>query len=176
MSSLAAMASCSNSKRKILMLKESEPLVREVVQGIHAAFISSKKKAENIPLQKLVSTKPPCVIAQRCFTDIFGACVRYAYSMDNKYKKVVELTKKLEVVEDRVVATKDQVTALKEKINSLENFTLNGGESVVKGVIGVEGSNLEHPNFPPFVVDALVAESEDKDETIVDVISFKDVV
>ncbi|XP_060968988.1 uncharacterized protein LOC115714729 [Cannabis sativa] len=65
-------------------------------------------KAENILLQKLVSTKPPqYVIAQRCFTKIFEACVGYAYTMDNEHKKVVELAEKLEAIEDRDVAAKD---------------------------------------------------------------------
>uniref|UniRef100_A0A803Q8V2 Uncharacterized protein n=1 Tax=Cannabis sativa TaxID=3483 RepID=A0A803Q8V2_CANSA len=65
-------------------------------------------KAKNIPLQRLVSTKPPHVTAQRCFTDIFGARVGYAYTMDNEQKKVVELTKKLGVVEDRAITAEDQ--------------------------------------------------------------------
>uniref|UniRef100_A0A803Q7M9 Uncharacterized protein n=1 Tax=Cannabis sativa TaxID=3483 RepID=A0A803Q7M9_CANSA len=46
MSFLAAMASCSNLKRKILVLKEIEPPVREVVQGIPAASATLKKKVK----------------------------------------------------------------------------------------------------------------------------------
>uniref|UniRef100_A0A803PA08 Uncharacterized protein n=1 Tax=Cannabis sativa TaxID=3483 RepID=A0A803PA08_CANSA len=56
------------------------------------ALIGSK--AENIPLQKFVSSKPLHVIAQRCFTDIF--------------KNVVELAEKLTTVEEHRVTTKDQ--------------------------------------------------------------------
>uniref|UniRef100_A0A803P9W3 Uncharacterized protein n=1 Tax=Cannabis sativa TaxID=3483 RepID=A0A803P9W3_CANSA len=57
------------------------------------ALIGSK--AENIPLQKLFSSEPP------------HACVGYAYNMDNEHKKVVKLPKKLNAVEDRVVAKED---------------------------------------------------------------------
>uniref|UniRef100_A0A803NIS3 Uncharacterized protein n=1 Tax=Cannabis sativa TaxID=3483 RepID=A0A803NIS3_CANSA len=44
MSFLVAIASCSKSKRKILVPKETEPPVREVIEGIPAASSSSKKK------------------------------------------------------------------------------------------------------------------------------------
>ncbi|KAM6562404.1 hypothetical protein CsatB_022402 [Cannabis sativa] len=181
MSLLAAMASYSNLKQKILVSKEFEPPIREVVHGIPVVSVALKKKvkkrsrpidvvsptqdssrekfstagaderttidisldedetgvpnsgldlveqlraqgfellahgdiligskAENILLQKLVSTKPPqYIIAQRCFTKIFEACVGYAYTMDNEHKKVVELAEKLKAIEDRDVAAKD---------------------------------------------------------------------
>uniref|UniRef100_A0A803Q362 Uncharacterized protein n=1 Tax=Cannabis sativa TaxID=3483 RepID=A0A803Q362_CANSA len=161
MSFLAAMASCLNLKRKILMVKETKPSTREVVQGIptaslfhrrreksntasaderssidlslddseHAALNSSSylveklreqgswllvnsealigARVENILFQRLVSTKPLHIIAQRCFTDIFG--------------KVAKLAEKLGVTEDRAVTVEDQVTPLMEKDASLES-------------------------------------------------------
>uniref|UniRef100_A0A803PCN5 Uncharacterized protein n=1 Tax=Cannabis sativa TaxID=3483 RepID=A0A803PCN5_CANSA len=44
MSFLAAMTSCSNLKRKILVLKKIEPLIREVVHGIPSTSTFLKKK------------------------------------------------------------------------------------------------------------------------------------
>uniref|UniRef100_A0A803QIM0 Reverse transcriptase zinc-binding domain-containing protein n=1 Tax=Cannabis sativa TaxID=3483 RepID=A0A803QIM0_CANSA len=42
------------------------------------------------------------------------------------------------------------------------DFTINGGELVVGETSGVEGYNLEHPDFPPPTSDAPLAESEDR--------------
>uniref|UniRef100_A0A803QQ21 Uncharacterized protein n=1 Tax=Cannabis sativa TaxID=3483 RepID=A0A803QQ21_CANSA len=74
-------------------------------------------RAEKISLQRLVSTKPPHIISQRCFTDIFGACVGYACTMDNEHRKVVELIEKLGV-------SKDQVKVLEKKVTTLEDQAL----------------------------------------------------
>uniref|UniRef100_A0A803P6J8 Uncharacterized protein n=1 Tax=Cannabis sativa TaxID=3483 RepID=A0A803P6J8_CANSA len=43
---MVAMASCSNLKRKILVSKEIEPPVREVVQVIPAASTASKREVK----------------------------------------------------------------------------------------------------------------------------------
>uniref|UniRef100_A0A803PJU6 Uncharacterized protein n=1 Tax=Cannabis sativa TaxID=3483 RepID=A0A803PJU6_CANSA len=52
MSFLAGMSSSSNSKQKVPALKESEPPVREVVQGIPTACVALKKKVRkrSIPI------------------------------------------------------------------------------------------------------------------------------
>ncbi|KAM6547895.1 hypothetical protein CsatB_019571 [Cannabis sativa] len=179
MSFLTAMASCSNSRQKILIPKESDPPIREVVQGIHATSVASKKKVRK--RSKHVDVAPPAQdsskekfstagVDERSLIDIsldeaetgvpnsgsdlleqlhaqdswllahgdalIGskakniplqnlACGGYAYTVDNKQKKMVELAEKLEAIKDRATIAEDHMTALNEKIDSLESELTN---------------------------------------------------
>uniref|UniRef100_A0A803P5Z1 Uncharacterized protein n=1 Tax=Cannabis sativa TaxID=3483 RepID=A0A803P5Z1_CANSA len=113
-----------NQQRKLLTLKETEPLVREVVQGIPTATAALKKKVRK--RGRTVNATLPAHDSGREKSNSVGAnerslaCVGYAYTMDNENRKVVELSKKLRVTKDRAIAIEGQVTALKEKVVSLE--------------------------------------------------------
>uniref|UniRef100_A0A803Q0Y3 Uncharacterized protein n=1 Tax=Cannabis sativa TaxID=3483 RepID=A0A803Q0Y3_CANSA len=83
------------------------------------ALIGSK--AENMPLQKLVRSKPPYVITQRCFIDIFKACLGYVHTMANEHKKLNELAKKLTTTEERAIANlKKSLATARKKTSEVE--------------------------------------------------------
>uniref|UniRef100_A0A803Q7W5 Uncharacterized protein n=1 Tax=Cannabis sativa TaxID=3483 RepID=A0A803Q7W5_CANSA len=222
MSFLVAMASCLNLKRRILTLEETKPPVREVVQGILAASTALKKKVKkrsktaNFALpthdsgtEKLntVGTNERTPIdlslddskhaAPNSSLDL--ACVSYAYTMDNKHKKVVELDQNLRVAEDQKKAydleesSRDALKKqtfvaddLRDKVkptlptcwkcfaiesNEEANFTINVGEPVLE-TSGVEGYNPERPTFPPSFGEAPLGGSEGGEETFVDAIGL----
>ncbi|KAF4378379.1 hypothetical protein F8388_021573, partial [Cannabis sativa] len=72
--------------------------------------------AKSKPLGRLVPTKPPHTITQKGLSDIFGACVGFAYATDNEHERVVELAEKLTRASD----IKANVTELETDIGKLK--------------------------------------------------------
>uniref|UniRef100_A0A803P432 Uncharacterized protein n=1 Tax=Cannabis sativa TaxID=3483 RepID=A0A803P432_CANSA len=137
-------------------------------------------RAENIPLQLLVSTKPPHIISQICFTNIFGLVSSLESEMTS-YQSLLQrallshltLNKETDVADDQM----DQVKCENRlDVDSFQepNFTVNCGELVVRETSRVEGYNPECPDFPPYDGEAPPGESEGREENLIDVTFLQD--
>uniref|UniRef100_A0A803PCI2 Uncharacterized protein n=1 Tax=Cannabis sativa TaxID=3483 RepID=A0A803PCI2_CANSA len=182
MSILAVMASHSNLKRKISVLKETEPIVREVVQGIPATSTTSKKKVEHgVPNlgsdlvgqlheqgswllthgDAFIGSMAENVLLQKAWSANGGA-----KSFSSKGFPNIQVPKFIKQC---------QQCFSEETLRKID-FTMNSGEKVVEEASRVKGYIPKHLEFPPFAIDVPVVEGEGNDEAIVHVMSFEDIV